>query len=166
MFFVCNVVSIIASVVTLILFIMYIAGRVWTIHKETCYSTESFALYPQNSEIEHENDIDFGGSAVVEIISSMAYKTFTVTSIEYDVDKEVILKRGKSISLNNIQVNKPIYIIVDLPELVPFHIVEFRRDDGVEGSFMIMTGGRTGEIIPYKYELHHTKESKLYYLVR
>ena len=67
-----DVFGLFASVATFVMFLLYLIGRIWSIHKAICYSTESFRVFSDNDDREYENEFDFGGSVVVEVISSIS----------------------------------------------------------------------------------------------
>lgn len=161
-----QLISAIASIATLILFIFYFIGRIWTLSKEQQFATERFRVTPTKESVEHNDDFDFGGAATIEVVSLMAYKYFAVTPVEYDIDTNNVKKVGVPITKYNIQANRPLYIVIDIPEIIPQYIVEFQRYDGIKGSFYILESGRTGEIVAWGYNLKHTASSISYYLFR
>ena len=87
--------------------------------------------------------------------------------MEYNDFESLSIKRKKETKcLKNIPINKPIYVIVDFPGVIPYYYVEFQRYDGMKGSYFLQTSGKTGEVFPDDYKLKHTGWSIMYYLFR
>ena len=96
----------------------------------------------------------------------MAYKTFSVSEINFDNEKEIVLGKKREITKHSIPINTPLYLIIRLSDVQPLYMVEFERADGVKGSFLIEDSGRTGEITRTDYKLEHTFKSKMYYFFK
>ena len=149
---------------------MAIQVRIITIINETHLTTEHFKLSHTNNYNGYNIDYDFGGDQTLEIISTFPYKWLKVTQIEadYDIKKEkiIIKKCKKCIERKNLNSNIPIYIIASVGEILPEYKVEFKRYDGIEGSFFISESQKSGEFVALDYKLKHTLGSVLFYLFR
>ena len=166
-----NMISLIASLMTIFLFIGYIIGRIWTIKENVQYSFEQIEIVGGAVDgciHDYENDFMFETDCptVVRVISSMAYKTFSVSEIDFDNDREIVLGKKKEITRHDIPINTPLYLIIKFVDLYPLFQIEFERADGVKGSFLVEDSGRTGEIVRRDYRLEHTWKSRLYYFFR
>ena len=166
-----NVISLIASLMTIFLFIGYIIGRIWTIKENVQYSFEQIEVlgcvgdgYIQD----YENDFVFQSDCptIVRITSPMAYKTFSVSEIDFDNEREIVLGKKKEITRHDIPINTPLYLVIKFVDCQPLFMAEFERADGVKGSFLFEDSGRTGEVVRTNYKLEHTWKSRLYYFFK
>ena len=91
-------ISNIASVATLILFVMYFIGRMMTIIKETHFGTEMFSIIDARNKNDQDLEFDFGGCSSIKIYSTMSYVSVKVMEIkEYDMNKGIPIKYGRAI---------------------------------------------------------------------
>ena len=165
-----------ASVATLVLFIFYFIGRIWTIRKNTQLMLEDFSLEDASDCVDFADSREIfyhlENSEYGEIIS-MRYKQpllwLHIIPITYDGDARKTVRRKAVPIISHdklIPENKPIYIRTDLPEGFPRYMVRFRRFDYFEGSFELSYDGSFGGMHPAEYHLHPTFKGFLYYFVR
>ncbi|MGE4353320.1 MAG: hypothetical protein AB7D36_04455 [Oscillospiraceae bacterium] len=164
----------IASVATLILFVFYFLGRIWTIQKAKALMLEEFDLeninYGEDLEDDRENYYDFGdGGEIISIRSKLPILWFHVIAIKYDSKfRDRTPRRAKPVVNHHtlLRENEPIYLRMDIPDVLPVYKVRFQRFDYVVVSFDIGYNGRFGGMSPVNYHLSHTFKSFCYYLFK
>lgn len=131
-----------ATIVTVVLFIFYMIGRIWTGYKESHYKSEHFTILSSKEEKERSNTIDGGWMASIEVVGKYGYEWIKLyrTNVNLETGKEEVSAKevGK---LRYISEGAPFYFKVDLPEVFPRYRVRFKRYDGVGGSFYINDSG-------------------------
>lgn len=160
-----------ASLVTLVLFVFYILGRIWTIQREKILIYESFEVenrqqLPDN--IEDSNlffDIDPMGE-ILSIVSTVPILKVNVFEIHYN--EEMKLQNVNLVFSNNVPINAniPMYFKVTIPDILPAYKIQFQRFDYVKVSFNVGFNGKFGGMSPGGYKIQHTIKSFLYYMLR
>lgn len=183
----------IASIITVVLFIAYIIGRLWSLKKALEFMQEEFAVMnvdPDNEDIdvnEEElyfeliDDVDADDERedgfeeaeergeIISIKSKVSMLWFKVLRIPYD-DEGNELPEGKAEpeieSEQPIRENVPIYIRTEIPEGYPTYRFRYQRADYIICSFDLDYNGRSGGMAPTNYKLKHTALSYLFYFFR
>lgn len=164
----------VASVATLILFVFYFLGRIWTISKEKALMRETFGF--ENIEFDNEltedreNYYDInGGGEIISITSEVPILWMQVIPIKYDKNLIDITSKKTPPIIDHrepIKSNCPIFFRTNIPEGFPTYKIRFCRFDYVIVSFDIGYNGRLGGMTPVNYQISHTLRSYLYYLLK
>lgn len=166
-----SLIGLISSLITVILFISYIVGKVFLIKQMEVTLFEKFDLqYHQETESNIQNDkyeivesINIGeyNNEIIYITPSKPIRYFNI--YEFDVNK---LAKGKLIETigpitngHTIQINT--YFNCGMPSFT----IEFQRFDFVKGTLDLVENGKTG-IVSQNLKINHTFKSYLYYLVK
>lgn len=154
-----------SSLITLLLFVMYILGRIILIKKMEVTLLESLKVCRDNElddvEVVEEFTLGENNSEVVYLTSDepMRYIKF----YEYDFMNERngtllyqhgLLKNGYTIKINT-------YLTCGIPN----YLIEYQRFDYVKGRVLLGENGKNGLIIE-NLEIKHTLKSIIYYLIK
>ena len=168
-------ISNISAIVTCILFILYIIGRIWKAVVTMQSKYEKFQVQPlETNDIEKfDNIIRINEVGQIFSLSSIyGIRNINIYEVLYDLNKSGndLLKSKKLLkTYKNLNVNEELYIQADLGEYVPRIQFEIERVDYTKVKFDLTTSGRTGNIITdnfisKNYGFNMTFKSLLYYL--
>lgn len=166
-----QIVSNISSIVTCILFVLYVIGHIWKVFvtKNTRY--EIFKVLPYNSDF----DIDDNDNVVIiddigeefSISSTYGIRNIEIFKINYEFGDNgsisLISKELKS-TCKDININDTLYVRCDLGECVPTTQITIERMDYTKVTFELNSSGKTGNIIASNYNFKMTIRSLIYYL--
>lgn len=164
------IISNVASIVTCIAFLLYLAGHIWVIikNKDTIY--EKLTVIPFDSKI------DIMGEDNILIVDSDGCE-FTLQS-DYGINSLNVYKVVNAINEEGIQqleskelkktfknLNKDkLYIRCNLGELLPTTQFEIKRDDYTTITFDLVQSGKNGHIIVCNFKMQLTFKGLLYHL--
>lgn len=166
-----KMVSDISAIITCVLFIFYIIGRIINIILDTQYR-EITARIDFERRIDEIDDYDLqteDGNEIVLLKSNRNIKTIMLYKARYNERKGQLQKVGKCIdSCKKIEAGREIKIKCIVPEGIPINIVEVQRDDFIIERFAIGYDGRNeGEgVWLEEYKFKRTILSWIYYMVR
>jgi hypothetical protein len=163
--------STISSIATLILFVFYFIGRLFTGMKNLKFKKENFELVPNDDDFdEHENALDLGGHEWFKMSSQEPMNWIKFFKVDYDDAKDSFIKNpSKYIKMfRYISTNDSVHIKTDVPEGIPNLLIEFERFDYIRGDFLVGYDGRTSGIgmCPHRYKMALHFKTILYYLMR
>lgn len=166
-----DTISDIASVITCILFVFYIAGHIWRVivSKKTRY--EKFEIVPCASEADLEDKdnvllLDETGTAF-SISSAYGVRRIQFYKVSYELHNDgslVLLSKELEAAYDDLQTSEALYVRCDLGECVPTTQVEVERMDYTKVTFEIGVSGKNGHIITTNYTFRMTLRGLLYYL--
>ena len=166
-----QIVSNISSIVTCILFVLYVIGHIWKVVVTQNTRYEKFKVVPYNS------DFDIDGNDNVVIIDDIGEEfsissTYGIRNIEiYKVNYEfgdsgsisLISKELKS-TYKDLNINDVLYVRCDLGECIPTTQITIERMDYTKVTFELYSSGKTGNIRVSNYNFKMTIRSLIYYL--
>ena len=166
-----SLIGLISSLITVVLFISYIVGKIFLIKQMEVTLFEKFDLkYHQ----ETESDIYNGNYEIVERLNIGEYNNEVIyitpsqplrylNIYEFDTVKlkkeELIETIGPIANGHTVQINT--YLNCGMPSFT----IEFQRFDFVKGALDLSENGKTG-VVSQNLVLNHTIKSYLYYLVK
>lgn len=169
-----------SSIVTLLLFILYIYGRIWRLKlilksKYDHYDLLNLSDDERTQLQDKDNFITITGNTVNDPNELSIYKLTTAVKVRkikiykilYDVEgtgkKFVPLENYE---FANLEPNTPLYIAMEPSETIPCHYVEFQYIDYSKASYFISEDLRIGaDIFKENYKTKPTFLTYLYYLV-
>lgn len=167
----------IASIATLILFVIYFIGRAITIfmEKQMCYDEISFLsreeinkydIIDEVSTVVTDDDTNDDYITVVMLTSKQGIRNIKVFEITYDNElneiKNGMNEIGKCGFLN---VGQSFAIITELPELIPKYRIVYYTQDFKKVTFDVSDNLKSG-VASEMLRTKHTLKSMLYYLFR
>lgn len=167
-----------ASIATLILFVIYFVGRTITVfmEKQICYDEISFLSSREPDKydiIEEVNTIAWdddnwsaGNITMVVLTSKQGIRNIKVYEIAYDDNYNEIEDGLKEIDkCDFLNVGQSFAIITELPELIPKHRIVYYTQDFKKVTFNISDNLKSG-VASEMLQAKHTLKSILYYLFR
>ena len=159
----------ISAIATLILFVFYFVGRIWSIWINKKFLHEKIELVGMANE-GFENQERFyriNGDEVLKIMSSKYLNWLKVYQVSYDFNNGKYKKFRKPIKkISNINEDEPIYIGVMIPEGPSNIMIKYQRYDYVSGEFLVRFDGRGTGYSGKDYKFRNTLRSYIYYLVK
>lgn len=166
-----EVVSNISSIITCILFILYIIGRIWKIFVTKNLKYEKFIRTDTNTEfgINSYDNVIFIDDEGEEfsISSSYGIRCIKFYKLSYRPSNNSLssLASKKLVHTHkNLNINDLLYVRCDLGECVPSIQICIERMDYVKVIFELYSSGRTGNILVRTYKYKMTIRSLIYYL--
>lgn len=167
----------IASIITCVLFVFYIVGRVWSVMSNTRFQDidmhVDYSITPDGGE-ESEVDLylldDENSDAGEYVIMTPEVDLNKVEAYEvkcdFDDNGEIKFKQEKLLDKCELKrANTPILIKCIVPEGIPSTEIVYERFDGIKGQFFIGYEGK-GEkgVATDSFRYKRTLKSILYYL--
>ena len=161
-----------ASIATLMLFVIYFIGRCITIYMEKQIKYESIDIYDDEKKItknekiveEFTSDDKYFNVLIIKPLEK-SFKWFRIYKNIYDDENNFIIKREKIYECTNIYNRHVIRIYIKLSEIFPQYTIEFQRSDYMVGKIDMSENLKNGvqeEMLKYT----HTLKSIIYYLFR
>ena len=162
-----------SAFVTLISFILYIIGRIWTINisKNIILETFKFEKIKDDTTIEYINLAGKYGR-VFSISSPEGIKEIKVFKINlnqetFTAEGNISFSKEKIIkNLKNINPNKKIYIRGQFNDLCSNVYLEIERMDYIKTSFIVADNGKNDEFEKLNYNYTIPIKSWIYYLCK
>ncbi|MBO1264486.1 hypothetical protein J3A84_05460 [Proteiniclasticum sp. SCR006] len=162
----------VASVATLLLFITYIAGRVWRVKivldsKFDVLEVKDFSEDIPALITEEDNYIDLGGPHLIKLSSPIKIRQVTFHKIDYSIDDSGDMQSKLNFGSSHIKIepHECLYIGIELSETLPLHQIRIEYIDFSIATFGISENRRNGSIEKENYEVKSTIKTYLYYLV-
>lgn len=165
-----NIVSIIglsSSLTTLLVFLMYIVGKIYSIKKTGMFLTESFFVRHDNEtsdlnitkEINLDNDV--AAHETIYLVPNEPIRDISFYTYDWENDKEGIFIK----SVGSLKTGEALCIYTHLPCGIPNYIIKYERFDYVKGKLVLSEDGKglTNFRTP---EIKHTFKSFFYHLVK
>lgn len=162
-----ELIGLFSSITTLLVFLMYIVGKIYSIKSTEMFLKESFFVKHDNDtsdinitkEIELEEDLTAYETIYLVPSDPIRYIRFYNYDWENDCEGELIEDVGK------LKVGEALCIKTHLPCGIPKYIIKYERFDYVIGTLVLQEDGRglTNIRTP---EIKHTLKSYFYHLVR
>jgi hypothetical protein len=162
-----SIIGLISSITTLLVFLMYIVGKIFAIKKTEMFLTESFFVRHDsdtsdlNITKEINLDKDIAVHETVYLVPKEPIRNISFYTYDWENDKEGTLIE----SLGSIKTSEALCIYTYLPCGIPNYIIKYERFDYVKGKLILAEDGRglTNFRTP---EIKHTMKSYFYHLVK
>lgn len=161
----------IASIATLILFVIYFIGRIISLIIEKKVIYEKIDIYikeediPKDLKISDEYRCEHEGEILIITPYEKSYNWLAIYECKYN-EKNNNLKKVKELKkFEKIMNNTSIRIDTVLTCGIPLYIIEFERSDFIKGTLIMQSNGKNG-IQDEMLTFHHTWKSVIYYLFR
>lgn len=107
-----------ASIITLILFVLYIFGRIWNLMKDSKYPNISISVDYDNSVDDYDEfDIDLKGNEVVQMAFSENLKSIKIYQVNWNCKNDKFYKKERLAEVKYIPLwKKNIYVRLYLKE--------------------------------------------------
>jgi hypothetical protein len=162
-----SIIGLISSITTLLVFLMYIVGKVYAIKKAEMFLTESFFVR-HNNDISDLNitkevnlDKDIEAHETIYLVSNEPIRNISFYTYDWENDKEGALIE----SIGSLKTGEALCIYTLLPCGIPNYIIKYERFDYVIGKLVLSEDGRglTNFRTP---EIKNTMKSYFYHLVK
>ena len=169
-----------SSIASLILFLLYFAGRVWAAKRSISSISDKFYIVERkdNEPFPCEKDIiilDTPGETIFSITSQ--YPLIKLQVRPYRFENVIGGESKENVSREMLKpihtkymipAETPVFFQSDLAECIPHYLIWFQRSDYVEGSFAIAYNckDRNGSLLAAEYQLRSTLKSVLYYFCK
>lgn len=162
-----SIIGLISSLITLLVFLMYIVGKICAIKKAEMFLTESFFVSQENEtsdinitkEINLDEDIE--AHETVYLVPTEPIRDISFYTYDWELDKE-----GTFISsLGSLKTGEALCIHTHLPGGIPKYIIKYERFDYVKGKLALSEDGR-GLTKFRTPKIKHTIKSYFYHLVK
>lgn len=161
-----------ASIATLILFVIYFIGRCITIFMEKQIKYEDIDIYDNEKDINVNEKIveefkceDNNLNILIIKPTEKSFRWFRVYKNIYDDENDFIVERQKIYECKNIYNGNAIRIDTELAEIIPQYTIEFQRSDYMIGK-VDLSGNWESGVQEELLRIRHTFTSVIYYLFR
>ena len=164
-----NLIGNISAISTLILFVLYFIGRIWTLFKDSKYPNLDMTVDFNHSIDDYDTfDINLKGNEVVVAKYNHNLRWFAVSEIEWNDKMDRYNIKEELERVEYIPANREITICTMVPEGYPTSVIQFELANGIQGELLIgYDGRRNGNGISLGgLKLHKTFKSWIYYMVR
>lgn len=161
-----TIIGMLSSIATLILFLVYLIGKYFSIKKQEVLLSETINVcYGSDATVKVRGSIDIGEDTSEEIYISSSEPLRYVRLCLYDVEKDLD-KQNKSFEkeYSNLKNGQVLQVNTYLACGAPVYYVEYQRFDYVIGRFVLAENGKNGDLME-QLHIKHTRRSILYYLV-
>ena len=141
----------IASIATLILFVIYFIGRVISIIIERNIKFESIDIYCSEKDIITPQ--------------TKSYNWIAIYKCKYDEKKNQLVKTKQLYKTNRIYNDTSFRVDTIISCAIPQYVLEFERSDYMKGKLYLQHNGKNG-IEEEMLEFKHTLRSIIYYLFK
>ena len=158
----------IASIATLILFVIYFIGRIISLIIEKKVIYEKIDIYikeediPKDLKISDEYRCEHEGEILIITPYEKSYNWLAIYECKYNENLKKVKELKKFEKIMN---NTSIRIDTVLTCGIPLYIIEFERSDFIKGTLILQSNGKNG-IQEEMLTFHHTWKSVIYYLFR
>ncbi len=162
-----SLIGLISSITTLLVFLMYIVGKIYAIKKAEMFLAESFFVRYDNDKLdinitkEIHLDKDIEAYETIYLVPNEPIRDISFYTYDWENDKE-----GTFIeSLGSLKTGEALCIYTHLPCGIPNYIIKYERFDYVKGKLVLAEDGRglTNFRTP---EIKHTMKSYFYHLIK
>ena len=161
----------IASIATLILFVIYFIGRIISLIIEKKMIFEKIDIYcneediPNNLKIVDEHKCKYSEEILIITPHEKSYNWLAIYECKYNEKNNKLEKCKELEKFEKIINDTSIRVDTIISCGIPSYMIEFERSDYIKGILILQSNGKNGvqeELI----ELHHTWKSIIYYLFR
>ena len=162
-----QVISNLASIVTLVLFVAYIIGRIIIINRVKETMSEKYQF---------EENFDFNGpkpkhfyklsknGEVFSVSAPVGIKELRIYKAKLMLNQCEAIKGDFVEKLIDIKPNEKAYIMIDIPDLYEGCFIDIEKKDGIVISFGVASSGYDGSLVQTNYSLKIKKKSWIYYI--
>lgn len=158
-----------SSIISLVLFIAYIAGRSFMIKQMKVIISESINVSYNNKEqnlrVVEEYNLGDNNSEEVYLSSSEVIRWIKVYEYRYNEEKCIYEKGDLLIRHELLKNGLAIKFNTYLPCGIPKYLLEYQRFDFILGEILLAENGKNG-ILEEQLSIKHTIKSIIYYLVK
>lgn len=162
-----SIIGLISSITTLLVFLMYLIGKIYAIKKAEMFLTESFFVrhHKDRSDLniikEINLDKNIKENETVYLVPNEPIRNISFYTYDWENNKEGTLIE----SLGSLKTGEALCIYTYLPCGIPNYIIKYERFDYVEGKLILSEDGRglTNFRTP---EIKHTLKSYFYHMVK
>ncbi len=161
----------IASIATLILFVIYFIGRIISLIIEKKVIYEKIDIYieeediPKDLKISDEYRCEHEGEILIITPYEKSYNWLAIYECKYNEKNNNLEKVKELEKFKKIMNNTSIRIDTILRCGIPLYMIEFERSDFIKGTLVLQSNGKNG-IQEEMLKFHHTWKSVIYYLFR
>lgn len=166
-----QIISNVSSIVTCLLFVLYVIGHIWKVIVTKNMRYEKFKVLPYDSSIDID---DYDNTILIDdigeqfsISSSYGIRNINIYKVNCTINDDgsttLVSKELKS-TYRGLNINDTLYVRCDLGELIPTTQIEIERMDYTKVTFELFTSGKTGNILVSNYQFKMTLKSFIYYL--
>lgn len=161
----------IASVATLILFVIYFIGRIISLIIEKKMIYEKVDIYANEEEIPKDIKIVEGyrckhdGEILIITPYEKSYNWLAIYECKYNEKTNKLEKIKELEKFQNIINNTSVRIDAIFTCGIPLYMIEFERADGIRGTLILQSNGKNG-VQEEMVRIKHTWKSVIYYLFR
>lgn len=161
----------IASIATLILFVIYFIGRIISLIIEKKMIYEKVDLYvnedelPKDIKIVDEYECEYCDNILIITPYEKSYNWLTINECKYDEKNNKLVKTKQLEKFEKIINNTSIRIDATITCGIPLYIIEFERADYIKGILILQSNGKNG-VQEEMVKIKHTWKSVIYYLFR
>lgn len=161
----------IASIATLVLFIIYFIGRIISIIIEKNIIYEGINIYNNEEELSKDLKIidEYRCKYAEEILiitpHEKSYNWLSIYECRYNEKNNKLEKVKELKRFEKIMNDTSIRIDTVLPCGIPKYMIEFERSDFIKGSLLLQYNGKSG-VQEEMININHTWKSVIYYLFR
>ncbi len=161
----------IASIATLILFVIYFIGRIISLIIEKKVIYEKIDIYieeediPKDLKISDEYRCEHEEEILIITPYEKSYNWLAIYECKYN-EKTNNLEKVKELErFEKIMNNTSLRIDTILTCGIPLYMIEFERSDFIKGTLVLQSNGKNG-IQEEMLKFHHTWKSVIYYLFK
>ena len=162
----------IASIATLILFIIYFIGRIISIIIEKNIKYETVDVYYNEKDVSksfkivEEVKISDEYSDILIITPQIkSYNWIRIYECKYDENKNKLIKIKQLCEIGKIYNDTSLRVDANISCGIPQYILDFERSDYMKGKLILQYNGKNG-IQEEMLEFNHTLKSIIYYLFK
>lgn len=167
-----NIIGFIASMATLILFVIYFIGRYWTIkttrwiceEKITILSDDNVSSYNIIESFDLSNEHQKSVPRQILLTSVQGIYDFKIYKCQFDLIKGITSKE-EIYNVPFVNIGNSIEITVYLPEYGPDYIIEFTTNDYRQVTKELVDNMKNG-VISEEFTAKHTVKSIFYHLFK
>ncbi len=161
-----NIVSTVASIATLVLFIFYILGRIWSMNKIKQEIDEKLDReYNENFLIVDEFDVGENTEEKVYLTATHTLLSVRIYECFYSGKKGTISKGNLVCDCGSLRNGFTFQFNTYFPEGEPSYLLEYQSLDHTIGRLVFEENGKNGIVSEQLYK-EHTVESWIYYFIK
>ena len=161
----------IASIATLILFVIYFIGRIISLIIEKKVIYENIDIYanademPKDIKIVDEYRCKYYNEILIITPYEKSYNWLAIYECEYNKKTNKLEKVKELEKFEKIINNTSIRVDATITCGIPLYMIEFERADYIRGTLILQSNGKNG-VQEEMIKLKHTWKSIIYYIFR
>ena len=158
-----------ANFCTIILFILFVIGKIWILKRNMPLYNENFEYILIDKDEEFNQQFLLGGNETIKLYSPDGIYDIIVYTLDYTEQGKINRKRISSDLEDGIQhplklnKNEPVYLKLDLPCGMPNYQIEIIKYDYVKLTVELVANGKVGGVSAL-VKVRYGFRSLLYYL--